>query len=136
TDNFEDYFKDAVADAVRLFGVPRAAAERIVRTYGTRWQQVLEPIHSDLQLAEPLPGSADCLGAEVAFAIENEMARNLDDFLLRRSGLNWYAAYALREALPKVAEIFGERLGWDAAQREAAVAEFQKSGHFGFEPLT
>jgi glycerol-3-phosphate dehydrogenase len=136
TDNFEHYFKDAAAEAVRLFGVPRAAAERIVRTYGTRWQQVLEPIRSDPQLAEPLPGSADCLGAEAAFAVEDEMARNLDDFLLRRSGLNWYAAYALREALPKVAEIFGERLGWDAARREAAIREFQESGHFSFAGVT
>jgi glycerol-3-phosphate dehydrogenase len=133
TDNFEHYFKDASADAVRLFDVPRGAVERIVRTYGTRWQQVLEPIRSDRKLAEPLPGSTDCLGAEVAFAIENEMARELDDFLLRRSGLNWYAAYALREAVPKVAEIFAERLGWDADRREASVDEFQKSGHFSYE---
>ncbi len=132
TDNFEHYFKDAVADAVRLFDVPRAAAERIVRTYGTRWQQVLEPICSDRKLAELLPGSAECLGAEVAFAIENEMALELDDFLLRRSGLNWYAAYALREAVPRVAEIFAERLGWDAERREAAIRKFLAAGHFSF----
>lgn len=133
TDNFEHYFNDAAADAVRLFDIPKAAAERIVRTYGTRWQQVLEPIRAERSLASLLSGSEDCLGAEVAFAIENEMARNLDDFLLRRSGLNWYAAHALRAALPQVAEIFGERLGWDAARREAAIAEYEKSGHFSFE---
>ena len=124
-----------MADAVRLFDVPRAAAERIVRTYGARWPQVLEPIRSDRKLAELLPGSAECLGAEVAFAIENEMALELDDFLLRRSGLNWYAAYALCEALPKVAEIFAERLGWDAGRREAAVREFQAAGYFSFAPV-
>ena len=130
TGDFEHYFKDAAADAVRLFDVPRAAAERIVRTYGTRWQQVLEPIRSDRKLADPLPGSVDCLGAEVAFAIENEMALEIDDFLLRRSGLNWFAAYALRDAVPRVAEIFAERLGWDAARREAAIREFQNSSYF------
>ena len=64
------------------------------------------------------------------------MALDLDDFLLRRWGLDWYAAYALREAVPSVAEIFAERLGWDAERREAAVAEFQKSGHFCFERVT
>ncbi|HET7100828.1 MAG TPA: glycerol-3-phosphate dehydrogenase/oxidase, partial [Terriglobia bacterium] len=133
TDNFEGYFKHAVADAVRLFNVPRTAAERIARTYGTRWQQVLEPIRSDRKLAELLPGSAECLGAEVAFAIENEMALEMDDFLLRRSGLNWYAAYALREAVPRVAEIFAGRLGWNAERREAAIREFQAAGHFSFD---
>ena len=130
TDDFEHYLKDATADAVRLFDVPRAAAEHVVRTYGTRWQQVLEPIRRDRKLAELLPGSGECLGAEAAFAIEKEMALELDDFLLRRSGMNWYAAYALREAVPRVAEIFADRLGWDTARREAAVEEFQRSGHF------
>ncbi|HET7215319.1 MAG TPA: glycerol-3-phosphate dehydrogenase [Terriglobia bacterium] len=133
TENFEHYFKDAAEDAVRLFAVPRPAAERTVRTYGTRWQQVLEPVRADRKLAELLPGSNDCLGAEVAFAIENEMARKIDDFLLRRSGLNWYAAYALDEAVPRVAEIFAERLGWNAEQREAAVREFHAAGHFNFD---
>ncbi len=136
TNNFEDYSRDAAADAVRLFDVPRAAAERIVRTYGTRWQQVLEPVRSDRKLADPLPGCENCLGAEVAFAIENEMALELDDFLLRRSGLNWYAASALRQAVPRVADIFAKRLGWDAARREAALVDFRKSGHFSFEHVT
>lgn len=135
TEDFESYSRDAADDAVRLFGVPRAAAERIVRTYGTRWQQVLESIRSDRKLADPLPGATDCLGAEVAFAIEQEMAREIDDFLLRRSGLSWYAADALREAVPAVAEIFAEQLGWDAARREAAVREFQGAGHFSFDAV-
>jgi len=136
TDDFEGYLKDASAGAVRLFDVPGATAERIVRTYGTRWQQVLEPIRTDRKLAEPLPGGAECLGAEVVFAIENEMALEIEDFLLRRSGLSWYAAYALREAVPRVAEIFAGRLGWDAARRESSINEFQKSGHFSAEPVT
>jgi glycerol-3-phosphate dehydrogenase len=133
TDNFEQYSSDAAADAVRLFDVPRATAERIVRTYGTRWQEVLEPIRSERKLGDLLPGGTGCLGAEAAFAVEHEMAREIDDFLLRRSGLNWYAADALREALPAVAEIFAERLGWDLARREAAVEGFRKSGHFSFD---
>lgn len=130
TDNFERFCKDAAADAVRLFNVPRAAAERIVRTYGTRWQQVLEPVRRDRKLADPLAGSENYLGAEVAFAIENEMALELDDFLLRRSGLSWYAAHALADAVPQMAEIFAEHLGWDAAKRDAAVEDFRKAGYF------
>ncbi len=136
TDDFDAYSKDAAADAVRLFDVPQAAAERIVRTYGTRWQQVLEPIRSDRKLAGPLPGGAECLGAEVVFAIENEMALEIEDFLLRRSGLNWYAARALREAVPQVAQIFADRLGWDTARRESSINNFQKSGHFSAGPAT
>ncbi|MEJ2007914.1 MAG: glycerol-3-phosphate dehydrogenase [Acidobacteriota bacterium] len=132
-DDFESFQKEAPADAVRLFDIPQAAAEHVVRTYGSRWQQVLSPIRSDRKLADPLPGSSGCLGAEVVFAIEQEMALELEDFFLRRSGLNWFAAYALRDAVPAVAQIFAERLGWDNAQKEAAVNNFQDSGHFTFE---
>lgn len=136
TENFESYSRHAAEDAVRLFDIPQPAAERIVKTYGTRWQQVLEPIRADRKLADPLPGTTDCLRAEVAFAVEQEMARELDDFLLRRSGLSWYAAEALREAVPAVAEIFAERLGWDPARRNAAVREFQGAGHFSFDAVS
>lgn len=132
-DDFEIYAKDAAADAVRLFNVPQAAAERIVRTYGSRWQQVLEPIRSNSSLAESLPGSPELMGAEVEFAIENEMALELEDFLLRRSGLNWYAAYSLRNAVPTIAQIFAERLGWDTENREASIRNFQRSGYFAFD---
>lgn len=135
TDDFENYCSDATENAVRLFDIPREAAGRIVRTYGTRWQEVLGPIRSDRKLAETLPGTSDCLGAEAAFAVEQEMACQIDDFLLRRSGLNWYAADALREALPAVAEIFAQRLGWDPARREAAVDKFRRSRYFSFETV-
>lgn len=135
-EDFEKYAQNSAEDAARLFDVPRTAAERIVRTYGTRWQQVLEPVRSDRKLAGPLPGTTDCLGAEVAFAVEQEMAREIDDFLLRRSGLSWYAADALRDAVPAVAEIFADRLGWDSARRETAVREFHRAGHFSFEGVS
>lgn len=134
TNNFANFLKVSVQDAVRLFRIPKAAAERIVRTYGTRWQQVLEPIRTDLKLGEPLAGNEECLGAEVVFAIENEMAVEIEDFLLRRSGLNWYAAYALKDAVSQVAGIFAERLGWDSARLNAAIEHFQSARYFSAEP--
>lgn len=130
TDDFEAYSRAAAKDAVRLFGISLAAAERVVRTYGTQWSRVLEPIRSDRKLAEPLPGNAECLGAEVVFAINEEMALDIDDYILRRSGLNWYAAYALRDAVPRVAEIFAARMRWDATRREESIRNFYEAGHF------
>ena len=86
------------------------------------------PLHAEKQLAEPLPGTPTLLAAEVEFGIRHEMALTLEDFLLRRSGLNW-AACALREPVPAVAEIFARRLGWDANQRQAAVESFSRLAH-------
>ena len=120
---FVDY---AAWEAVRKFEIPHPVAERIVKTYGSRWPLVLEPILSDKSLAEPLPGSPTLLAAEVDFAIRHEMATNLEDFLLRRSGLNWIATTMLRDAAPAVAEIFAARFGWPLERKEAEVAAFSR----------
>ncbi len=126
------FLKEASADAVRLFNIPPASAERIVGTYGTRWVEVLEPIRSDCRLAEPLSTGSTFLAAEVVYAIQHEMAPTLEDCLLRRSGRNWYAPYGLREAVPAAAQVFAEQLGWSPEQRESATQNFQSSAYPAF----
>ncbi len=123
----ELFVGQATEEAAQTFKIPAATAERIARTFGKRWRNVLEPILENPGLAEPLPGGPPLLAAEVAFAIEEEMAVTLEDFLLRRSGLNWLGARALREAVPAVADIFAQRLKWSAAERDAAVQSFAAS---------
>jgi len=127
TGPFEPFVKLSTERAAAEFSVPRTVAERIVRTYGSRWPQVLGPIREHAQLAEPLQGTPTLLAAEVEFAIRHEMAVTLEDFLLRRSGLNWAACTpAGRELAPAVAQIFAGRFGWDADQRQAALENFAK----------
>ena len=120
------YVHVASWDAVREYGVPLEAGERLVRTYGSRWRKVLDPARERRSLAEPLPGAPALLAAEVEFAIEHEMAVNAEDFLLRRSGLNWTAC-TVPEAAPAVVEIFARRFGWSAERRQAALEAFSRS---------
>jgi glycerol-3-phosphate dehydrogenase len=127
TGPFEVFVKSATQQAVQQFRIEAAVAERVARTYGSRWPLVLDPIGEDRSQAEPLPGSPTLLAAEVEFAIRHEMATNVEDFLLRRSGLNWLAACKLREAAPRVAQIFSERLGWSAERQQAAMDAFLAS---------
>jgi glycerol-3-phosphate dehydrogenase len=127
TGALEAYVKKAADEAGREYAVPVATAERIVRTYGSRWQQVLQPIRGYPDWAEPLPGDPPLLTAEVQFAIRQEMAANVQDFLIRRSGLNWLAACSMREAAPLVADIFAHELGWSAERRQTSLAAFQES---------
>ena len=126
TGPFEVYVNYTAEEAVRMFGVPYPIAERIVKTYGSRWRAVLDPVRENKSLAGVVPGSNDLLAAEVDFALREEMAVRVEDFILRRSGLNWYAASALREAAPAVAKIFAARLGWNDAQRSAEIQAFQE----------
>ena len=134
TGPFEDFVRNATENACRSFGVSAPVAERIVRTYGSRWQQVVGPIRESPAFAEPLPGSPTLLTAEVQFAIHQEMAANVEDFLVRRSGLNWSAACSLREAAPAVAEIFARELDWSPERREASLAAFKCCCHAPASP--
>lgn len=125
TGPFQAFVHSAREQAARDFHLPLPIAERIVRTYGSRWPLVLEPLHGEKQLAEPLPGTPTLLAAEVEFAIRHEMALTLEDFLLRRSGLDWVAGTE-RALVPTVAEVFARRLGWDAEQKQAALDAFAR----------
>ena len=123
---FDIFVNYAAWDAVRKFEIPYVIAERIVKTYGSRWPLVLEPILNDKSLAEQLPGSPTLLAAEVDFAIRHEMATNVEDILLRRSGLNWLASSMLRDAAPKVAEICAAQFGWTAERKQTEIESFTR----------
>jgi glycerol-3-phosphate dehydrogenase len=126
TGPFRAFVKSATEDAVREFAVPSPVAERVVRNYGSRWREVLEPTREHKSLAELLPGSPTLLAAEVDFAIRHEMALKVEDFLLRRSGLSWKAC-TLSEAAPAVAGILAARLGWSAQERQKALETFARN---------
>ncbi len=64
------------------------------------------------------------LAAEVHFAIRHEMAANVEDVLGRRSGLNWLAVCALREAGTAAADILAQDLGWSQGRRQASLDAF------------
>ncbi|MFZ0960075.1 MAG: glycerol-3-phosphate dehydrogenase [Terriglobia bacterium] len=134
TGPFEDFVKKATEEATKDFGVAAQIAERIARTYGSRWREVLGTIRENSALAEPLAGNPSVLPAEVQFAIRHEMAANVEDFMVRRSGLNWLAACSLREATPAVADIFARELGWTPERRQASLNVFAGCCHAPANP--
>ncbi|MGE5326158.1 MAG: glycerol-3-phosphate dehydrogenase, partial [Deltaproteobacteria bacterium] len=124
TGRFDVYLNYAAWEAVRMFDIPFPIAERIVKTYGSRWRAVLDPIRADKSLSTTVTGSTDLLAAEVDFSIREEMAVCIEDFILRRSGMNWFGVNSLRDAIPSIADIFTNRLGWDATRRDEAIQLF------------
>ena len=128
TGPLEAFVAYATEEAIEDFGIPRPIAERIVRTYGSRWRQVLAPIRERPSLGDALPGTPSLLAAEVSFAIHEEMALSVEDFMLRRSGLNWLGACSpARDAAPEVARIFASEFHWTPERRQAAVDAFAQA---------
>jgi glycerol-3-phosphate dehydrogenase len=103
--DFEPFLRSAIEAGRRDFGLAEATSERIARTYGSRWRSVVEAIRCQPDLAQSLPSGTEpepaLLAAELEFAIEEEMTIKPEDFLLRRSGLNWTGSL-LAQARPVI----------------------------------
>lgn len=125
------------------YGVARRAVERAVARLGhgvagplpdvplvddgALWEAYLD---AGLARREPLlPGAPAPRRGDLAFAVEREWARRLDDVLLRRLGLAT-RGHPGRELVAAVAEALAERLGWAPGETRDQVEAFDQSFHF------
>ena len=98
------------------YGIVDTAAmlERCVRS-------ILDLARDDPALAAPVvPGRPDLM-AEVAWAVDAQQARSLEDVFLRRTRLGLTAAsdLAVPGAASHIAELMGRKLGWGRRRRKA-----------------
>jgi len=133
--------EDAVDHAAVLGGLdPRECITRELDIHGIHRHASqfgeLEHYGSDALAVEALISSTDDLGellhprlltrtGEVVWAVRNEMARTVDDFLARRTRALLLDARAAVEASPRVASIMAAELGRDESWRDEQVATFR-----------
>ena len=67
-------------------------------------------------LAAPLHAALPYTGAEVVWAVRNEMARTVEDVLARRTRALFLNARAAEAMAPEVARLMGQELGWNAGR--------------------
>ncbi|MHB8894670.1 MAG: glycerol-3-phosphate dehydrogenase/oxidase [Candidatus Geothermincolia bacterium] len=94
---------------------------------GTDALKVLAMIDGDASLAEPLAPGIPHIKAQVKFAVEGEMARSVDDFLVRRTEIYYQAGDQGLGVAGEVARIMGESLGWDAEEGKRQVEAYKKT---------
>jgi glycerol-3-phosphate dehydrogenase len=100
--------------------------EHLLNRYGVMTDELLDLIRARPELADPLPGADDYIGAEVVYAATHEGALHLDDVLARRTRISIEAWDRGIAAAPVAAGLMGEALGWDAARVEREVALYTK----------
>jgi glycerol-3-phosphate dehydrogenase len=115
---------DALAGRLaREDGLDAEVACALVGRHGTRAPEVLA-LGRERDLVRPLVAGQPHLEAEIAWAVERELALTLDDLLVRRMRL----APGLRDrgaaVAPRVAAIAGGVLGWDETRRRDEVARY------------
>jgi glycerol-3-phosphate dehydrogenase len=114
----------AVADAPS--GLDPQILGSLVGRYGSETPQVLA-LGAERGLLGRLHPDADHIEAEVAWAVEQELAMSLDDILARRLRLAIETADHGASVAERVAAIVGPTLGWDDARRAAEVAAYTAS---------
>ncbi|HKU30125.1 MAG TPA: glycerol-3-phosphate dehydrogenase/oxidase [Arthrobacter sp.] len=105
-------------------GVHVARVEHLLNRYGSMATEVLAIINDNPAMAEPLPGADDYLSAEVIYATTHEGARHVHDVLTRRTRISIESWDRGVSAVPVVAKLMGEILGWSDAQRESEIKHY------------
>ena len=77
-------------------------------------------------MAEKIHPELPYLRAEVVWAVREEMARNVEDVLSRRTRGLLLGARASIEAAPVVADLIARELGRDEAWKKKAIEDYTK----------
>ncbi|MEI6562712.1 MAG: glycerol-3-phosphate dehydrogenase/oxidase [bacterium] len=102
-------------------GLPEETAHHLVCHYGLRCRDVIRLGATNPLWLKPL-GEGTCVtGAEIIFALREEMAQTLADVVLRRTGLG-SAGRPSKAALMNAAVIMARELAWDAPRLDKELA--------------
>jgi glycerol-3-phosphate dehydrogenase len=107
------------SDAPEIFATPEHLA-----VYGTDRKNIEEMIKADTKTGDRLHPRLPYLTAEAKWAIDNEMARTVEDILSRRTRALLLDSKAAVEAAPRVARLLAEKLSRDTEWEAKQVKEF------------
>jgi glycerol-3-phosphate dehydrogenase len=103
-------------------GIPRERLRRIAAVYGTNYDRVLQIARDAPDLAAPLGGDCDVIGAEILHAAREEMAVKLTDALMRRTEAG-AAGHPGSDAVARAAAILSGALGWSGQRTRDEIDE-------------
>jgi glycerol-3-phosphate dehydrogenase len=126
-DRFERYRQAAAAALEESWGLSRQAALHLPDTYGTEYLKVLAYARHSPDLLQPLAPDVPVLAAEAIYAVEEEMALTLEDFMARRTDLMLFEPQHGLEAAGRAADLMGEALGWDRHQRNEEMERYRQA---------
>ncbi|HUS65931.1 MAG TPA: glycerol-3-phosphate dehydrogenase/oxidase [Kofleriaceae bacterium] len=107
-------------------GVAPGTAQHLAGVYGARAGAVAELMRADPGLAEPMQPDLPYVWAEVVFAVEQDLARTVEDVLGRRVPLMLVGLDQGLDVAERTADLLGARLGWTPAERERQLAHYRQ----------
>jgi glycerol-3-phosphate dehydrogenase len=119
---------DALASRFIRDGLDIDTSHSLVDRHGIEATEVLDLARAR-DMARPLLEGFPYLEAEVAWAVEQELALSLDDILARRIRLAPEVPDRGASIAPRVAQIAGAILGWDDERRAVEIATYLEGAH-------
>ncbi len=115
---FKNY-KESLAEKILPYGYTRDDAVMLARRYGNNADIIAERF-----LSAPQGNAFGLLEAEVWYAVNFEAARNITDFMARRTDNLFFRTDKIPVRLPVVASAFAALLGWDEEQKKQQADAF------------
>jgi glycerol-3-phosphate dehydrogenase len=103
-----------------------SAGDGHLAVYGSDAVEVTRLMRDRPELAQPLHPALPICGAQVIWAVREEMARTLDDVLARRTRALFLNASAARAMAPAAARLMASELGRGRSWQDGQLREFEK----------
>jgi len=104
----------------------QSISEPNLRVYGAEAPAIRELARKEPALAEKLHSELPYIGAEVVWAVREEMARTVEDVLARRTRALLLGSRASIEAAPRVAELMARELKRAEDWQKRTVRDFKE----------
>lgn len=111
----------ALIDEAVQSGLQEPLAQHLVRNYGTGYRDVVRVGATNPLWLKPLGEGTSVTGAEIIFALREEMAQTMTDVVLRRTDLG-SAGRPSKAALMNAAVIMARELAWGAPRLDKELA--------------
>jgi glycerol-3-phosphate dehydrogenase len=125
--DFKKHLAGAMKGLGRRWGLSPAIIEHLLRHYGTEYLNILSLGLSDRKFLQPLSNGNTVLQGEVIYAVEDEMAMTLEDFMERRTDLMHFDSVQGLDVATEVARLMGMRLRWDGAEMKRQLEAYRNA---------
>ncbi len=101
-------------------------AQRLAQAYGSRWRVVWRYATEHAQLAERIVSDLPYIAAEVAYAVDHEMACTISDVFIRRTHIAFETRDHGRGAARRMVSIMATPLSWSDVEVATQLAAYDR----------
>src|SRR4029077_1266016 len=117
---------EVLGEAARARGSSKATAKHLVASYDSKAAAVLNLVDRDRRLGDAIIAGRPEIWAEIAYAVERELAVRVQDVLVRRLHLFYEVPDHGQSVVTKVAARMKQLLGWDDLREAEELRDYSQ----------